>query len=200
MNDIETLQTEIEWETAALTWRRKIDLPQVRRQVQEHISEMGREGQYIRLLALLDQLMDAKEDLFWRFKRYEANAAAGRPYVERAIIAAFIPEHERNVEKIRREVDYLRGVLFRPDRKRTNGDRLTDEQIERARVHPISDLIEVRHNLARCISGTHQDKNPSMDCRNNFAYCHACGFHADAIGVYQKLHGATFRDAVKILS
>ncbi len=196
MNDIETLQAEIEWETAALTWRRKVDLPQVRRQVQEHIAEMGREGQYMRLLALYDQLMETEEDLFWRFKRYEANAAAGRPYAERAIIAAFIPENERRVEKIQREIDSLHGVLFKP--ARAKHDRVTPEMVERAKEYPIEHLVEVgRGGMARCISGEHEDRHASMQATGHFVYCHACGFHADAIGVYQKIHGVGFREAVE---
>ncbi len=199
MSDIEILQADFEWETAALAWRRNVDLPEVCRRVREHIAEMGRQGYYMRLLALLDQVTDAEEDLYWRYRRYEANAAAGRPYAERAIIAAFIPEHEREVEKMSREIDRLRNVLFRPEKDAARF-RITDEQIERARAYPIENLVEVnRAGMARCISGEHEDRHASMQATNGFVFCHSCGFKGDAIALYMKLNGTSFTEAVRAL-
>lgn len=79
--------------------------------------------------------------------------------------------------------------------------QVTDLMIERARAYPIARLIEVkRGNRTHCISPEHDDRNPSMDIRNNFCYCYACGFQADSIKAYQVLHGCTFPEAVRRLN
>lgn len=79
--------------------------------------------------------------------------------------------------------------------------QITDLMIERARAYPITRLIEVkRGNRTHCISPEHDDRNPSMDIRNNFCYCYACGFQADSIKTYQVLHHCTFPEAVRALN
>lgn len=75
---------------------------------------------------------------------------------------------------------------------------ITPNMIELAKEFPISSLIELDRNKAKCIN--HNDKHPSMDCRNNFVYCYSCGYSADAIGVYRKIHGVGFVEAVKALT
>lgn len=74
-------------------------------------------------------------------------------------------------------------------------------EIEIARGYPIDNLLEVdMHSRAICISPDHEDKTPSMDVRNGFCYCYACGYHGDVINVAQKLWNCSFIDAVKILN
>lgn len=81
---------------------------------------------------------------------------------------------------------------------RKSGD-ITDLMIDRARAYPIENLIEAKGGRARCVSPDHLDKKPSMDIRNNFCYCYACGFQADPIKVYMLLKGCTFPEAVRAL-
>jgi hypothetical protein len=195
MAEIDILQIEIEWEVAAEKWRREVDLPRVRRIIQEHRQEMGREGQYLRLFALYDQLEEAKEDQFWRRKRYEASTAANRPYDERGMITWFIREAEPQIEKIRREIALLQVALFQPQHMR--GHRISPGMIERAKEYPIENIVEAHRGMARCIF--HEDQNPSMSIKNNFAHCFSCGKTADVIEVYQKLNGATFPEAVRAM-
>lgn len=79
--------------------------------------------------------------------------------------------------------------------------RITQADIERARQHPIENLLpNVRNGKTRCISGTHKDSHPSLDVRRNFAYCYSCGFHGDAIFVCMKVDGVDFVTAVKKLN
>jgi len=195
MAEMDILQAEIECEAAAVKWRREVDLPRVRRVIQEHRQEMGRDGQFLRLFALYDQLEEAKEDQFWRRKRYGANAAASRPYVERVLIAWFIQEDARQLEKIRREIAVIQAALFQPQRVRRH--RITPEMIERAKEYPVENIVEARRGMAPCIF--HDDRNPSMYVKNNFVHCFSCGKTADVIEVYQKIHGATFPEAVEAL-
>lgn len=86
------------------------------------------------------------------------------------------------------------------DRPARNG-QITDLMIEQARAYPIEKLVEVKRGMRiNCISPDHQDKHPSMDIRNGYAYCYACGFHADSIKVYMTLRGCTFPEAVRALN
>lgn len=81
------------------------------------------------------------------------------------------------------------------------GNRITQTDIERARAYPIENLLhDIRNDKTHCISGTHEDKHPSMDIRNNFAYCYSCGWHGDVIAVYMKINDTDFTSAVKALN
>ena len=84
-------------------------------------------------------------------------------------------------------------------RVKTGEGKISDEQIARAKEYPIGELLEVRNGMARCISGTHEDKKPSMNCKNNYAYCHTCNFTSDTIGIYMRLNNCSFIEAVKAL-
>lgn len=65
------------------------------------------------------------------------------------------------------------------------GNRITQTDIERAKAYPIESLLQnIKGGKTHCIGGTHKDKHPSMDVRNNFAHCYSCGWHGDAIGVF----------------
>jgi hypothetical protein len=102
-------------------------------------------------------------------------------------------QHRGDVEK---KKELLSGIKTLERKLETD---ITDDDIERARNFPIENLLEVgRNGMALCIG--HDDKRPSMNCKNNFAYCHSCGFHADSIGIYMKLNNAGFIEAVKALS
>lgn len=77
-------------------------------------------------------------------------------------------------------------------------DGVTSLDIERAVEYPIERIVEVTRGMALCVE--HDDKKPSMNCRNNFAYCHSCGFTGNSIVVYRKVHNVGFREAVNFLS
>lgn len=76
---------------------------------------------------------------------------------------------------------------------------LTSEMIERARNYPLEQLVQINaKGFATCVFHS-PDKNPSMYCKKGYAYCFACGEQADAIKLYQTLHGVSFPEAVKSL-
>lgn len=94
---------------------------------------------------------------------------------------------------------YEMGLNFKNTGK-GKGNRITQTDIERARAYPIENLLQnVRGGKTHCISGTHEDKHPSMDIRNNFAHCYSCGWHGDVVSVYAKLHGTDFVASVRDL-
>ncbi|KXK29368.1 MAG: DNA primase [Candidatus Brocadia sinica] len=81
------------------------------------------------------------------------------------------------------------------------GNRITQTDIERAKAYPIESLLQnIKGGKTHCIGGTHKDKHPSMDVRNNFAHCYSCGWHGDAIGVFMQVNGVNFITAVKTLN
>lgn len=81
------------------------------------------------------------------------------------------------------------------------GEWITQADIERARSYPIENLLHnVRNGKTHCVSGGHGDRHPSMDIRNNFAYCYSCGWHGDVIAVCMQVNGVNFITAVKTLS
>ena len=71
--------------------------------------------------------------------------------------------------------------------------------VERARNYPIENIIKVRRGKAIC--PFHDEKTPSFHVySDNHAYCFGgCGRHYDAIDVAMKVHGVSFKDAVKML-
>ncbi len=102
-------------------------------------------------------------------------------------------QHRGEIEK---KKNLLEGIKKLERKLETD---ITPDEIERARSYPIDQLLKVgRNGMAICID--HDDKRPSMNCKNNFAYCHSCGYHADSIGIYMKLHNANFIEAVKALT
>ena len=74
---------------------------------------------------------------------------------------------------------------------------ITDVMIERAKEYPMSQLIAITNDMAYCIN--HAESDRSMNCKDNYAYCHVCGWKGDVIDVKMKLDNLSFTDAVKSL-
>jgi len=173
---------------------RRVELPRVRADIRAFIEEMENEGNCIRLWALHEQLSDAEADLTDRYRRYERSRLEDRPYINRSLIASFIPDVEARIEKLNRQI---RGLLAEAE-GRTPKDRITDEMIERAREYPIESLIgNGRSGNVLCI--VHEEKHPSMSLKGNRARCFSCGYYGDSIDVYMKLNGVGFVEAVRAL-
>jgi hypothetical protein len=71
--------------------------------------------------------------------------------------------------------------------------------VEKAKTFLITDLIQFKHRVAKCIF--HDDKNASMYYypQTNTCYCFGCQTCADSIKVYQTLNNCSFVEAVKKL-
>ena len=76
---------------------------------------------------------------------------------------------------------------------------ITDEDIDRARNHPITNLIEFKHGKASAFC--HEDKQPSLyhATRTNRANCPVCDKSFDSIGVLMYRDNYMFQSAVKAL-
>ena len=77
-------------------------------------------------------------------------------------------------------------------------NKITSDMIERAKEYPIENIVKVnKKGFALCPE--HDDHRPSMDCRNNFCYCYACGWTGSVLDLYMKLHNTDFATAVEFL-
>lgn len=99
--------------------------------------------------------------------------------------------NEKKVEKLVKRIENY-GKTYEPN--------YNDSEIQRARDYPIRQLLnEPTATVIRCISPDHEDKTPSMQITGNFAYCHGCGQHFDAISIYQIQHDCDFKTALTAL-
>ena len=155
---------------------------------------------YAEELATIEQMLLAIRDhLQEREARRQGQEDGVYRRLNEKIMRAYLKEHDRLTAK----AGYLMSVISeivgeKPAESRT-GRGVTDTEIERARQYPLENLIESKRGMARCISGTHEDRIASMQTTGNFCFCHTCGFRADVIAVYQKLHGVSFPNAVRAL-
>jgi DNA primase len=78
--------------------------------------------------------------------------------------------------------------------------RDADDEVERAKLYPISQLIKV-NKVRKALCPFHADKTPSFHVfPDNHGYCFACGRRADVIDVYRELHHCGFKEAVEELN
>jgi DNA primase len=88
---------------------------------------------------------------------------------------------------------------YSKERYGEDSHRVTKQQIDDAMETKIENIIKVNH-AKKAICVNHEEKTPSMDCRNNFAYCYGCGYKANVIQLYMQIHKMGFKKAVELLS
>lgn len=111
----------------------------------------------------------------------------------KAVMLGIINQWQQIQKKIIGELTYM---LY-PNPK---NNQISPEMIARAREYPIDKLIEFNKGKARCISGAHEDKHPSMSIKDNYAHCFSCGYNADSIKVTIQIKNLSFKEAVKWLN
>ena len=96
------------------------------------------------------------------------------------------------------EIFYLFGKIKRTE---VYTESITDEDIERAKEHPIENLIEL-DSRGKAIAWCHDDKNASMTLwkGKNKVRCWACSRTYDPIDILVERDGLSFIEAVKRLS
>ncbi len=193
MTDLEYQEMVIS--DAALTkWRNAVDMPRVRARIHEHKNEMAREGEWLRIFALMEQIAEIQDHLLdasISYEKHKTNLMSGH------MIADRVARLMKNKDKLKRERDYLLEKGLEAFGQKPKQDTVTPDMIERAKAYPIDNFIDARRGMALCLF--HEDHRPSMFIKNNFAYCFSCGKTADTIDVYRKLYGATFPEAVQAL-
>ena len=95
------------------------------------------------------------------------------------------------------EIYYLFGKIKRTE---VYTESITDEDIERAKEHPIENLIEL-DSRGKAIAWCHEDKNASMTLwkGKNRVRCWACSKTYNPIDILVERDGLTFIEAVKRL-
>ncbi len=108
------------------------------------------------------------------------------------------------LQRLEQEHRRLSGQLRALEGKNKE-NRLTDQQIERARGRSLEDILieEPVKGYIPCplhAERTGQpDGHPSMLVRGGFGYCFSCAGHVDALGYMMKVRGLPFRAAVEAL-
>lgn len=150
-----------------------------------------------------DKIKLLSEKIAGVYRDYERSMWNDEPYADRAIRLA-VSGVDR-MEKLRRGI---RGRQLHKDEmekaKSTPGyvsDRISDQDIERARLYPLERLIPdfdmARAGYVRC--RWHEDKKPSMLVKNGFGYCFTCAKSVDSIRWLMEVDNMGFIDAVKYL-
>jgi hypothetical protein len=95
---------------------------------------------------------------------------------------------------------HIKEMEARP-KKTYRGPRVEGNEVERAKQYPISDLIKFNASgSAKCIFHAEKESSLHYYSDDNHCYCFGgCGRAYDAIDVYRKLNGSTFREAVRAL-
>lgn len=137
-----------------------------------------------------------KEALFMRFRFVRAEMlkelaemdATDCPVMSRVALNRFM--------ELARE---QRALLMAAKQKNTTVG-ITDEQIERARQYPVTQLIDFQRGKSR--AWCHEDRNPSLYLapRINKAVCPVCAKYFDPIAIVMGRDGLTFTEAVRRLA
>lgn len=94
--------------------------------------------------------------------------------------------------------DLRRKLSFCTPNKKQSPDRISDQDIERAKLVPISAYIKVPASK-KVLCLFHTDKVPSMHVYGTTYHCFSCGAHGSVIDIVMKLYGLKFIDAIKRL-
>ena len=94
--------------------------------------------------------------------------------------------------------DLKRKLSFCVPNKKQTTNRISDQDIERAKLVPISTYIKVSASK-KVLCLFHTDKVPSMHIYETTYHCFSCGAHGSVIDIVMKLYGLKFIDAVKRL-
>lgn len=101
------------------------------------------------------------------------------------------------VDPIFRELSEERELLLINKMERRNG---AVGDVDKARQYPIENIIQFKHDFAKCL--WHDDKDPSLHFikDRNTAHCFSCDKSFDSIEAARKVWGLSFKDAVKKLT
>jgi len=164
---------------------------EIQKTVNEFKEELGDYGKCLRLSALYEQLYDIEDEIIWRHEEYEKIMKNDGAYLDRAFIGRPLPMLEKKLKQLEMGI---RCLVYEKSIKK--GD-ITGEMIARAKAYPIENLLNIKCHMALCLN--HSESHPSMNCKNNFVYCHSCGWTGDVIDVRMKLENLNFVEAVKSL-
>lgn len=77
-----------------------------------------------------------------------------------------------------------------------NAGRITQSDIERAKLVPIESLFSFKRKGKRVSCPLHDDNDPSASIKDNKLRCFVCNTTLDTIELTRKIHGLSFVEAV----
>lgn len=168
-----------------------VEMPRIRKAIEDFKYEMGNEGKCMTLEALYEQLWKREDEILDRYNLYKSLSDEDAPYIEKAIVSHEIPILEKKKDELKMRIRML--VAYAEGKVKNT---LTPEMIIRAREYPITELLggSKRGNYL-CIN--HAEKHPSMGVKNNRARCFSCGWAGDSIDTAMLLWNCDFIEAVK---
>lgn len=120
-----------------------------------------------------------------------------RASVREMMIKNGVEHYQRTLKRI---------ASMEASRRNPYREKLTDDMIDRAREHPISDLYdgqlrgpESGRRFGRCPFHSESTGSFCIHPDNRWSCFGACSEHGDSISFYQKLNGVSFKEAVKAL-
>ncbi len=183
------MEIEIEW--AEIEKKLNQEAKVKRREL---VSEMGEEGQLMRLPALFEKELYFGIELRESMLKYDRMSREGKPYEVRAIMVENIARMEKEVRKIKNEI---KGILY-VTRQGEDENKITPYMIEKAKNYPIGNLLGTDKNIINC--PFHEDKHPSAGIKNNKLHCFTCGETWSGLDIIMKQQGLNFPDAVRRLN
>lgn len=158
----------------------------VKTRVESFKKELGREGQWLRWIALLDQTLGYKAILSELKKRYQTLNVR-----EKVIAGNTLKELD---EQIRKRI----SEMYRIDRT-LQGEisGISQEDIDHARTVDVRVLFDTARDKVLC--PFHNDHHPSATVKGGFFHCFTCNTTHDAIGICMNRDGMTFKQAVEFL-
>jgi hypothetical protein len=169
-------------------YRQFLSLP-IHKKISEFIAEQNprwvteRRKEY-----LMDVMQKAVEQTFGEMDYFDGLNHRGR-VLEAVLTSDKIKTLVAKIAKLQTEIYLL---------KKPTSNRITDDDIRRAREYPFEELYEFRHGMALC--PFHDDHSPSFSLHNNKATCFgACGRTWDTIAFLMDYQGLSFVDAVRRL-
>lgn len=130
-------------------------------------------------------------------KDLEANPADSRWRDD--LIKDYGRREVKRIEKETRHTHEQIALLHRIGNKKLQEKEgkviITEAMIQKAKEYPLDQLVQVnKQGFAKCV--WHNDKNPSMFCKKNFANCFSCNNNGDTIAVLRQRDKIGFREAV----
>ena len=140
-------------------------------------------NKYDRLVKEMESQMDMVERLNLTQEQKEFHAQVREYFIEADI---------KNVERRIKDID--RYLI-----KNVPTNKITNEDIERAKEYDWNNLIKLKRGFAKCPFHNEKTASFSINKKTNHGHCFGCGWTGDTIDFIQKLEGLNFLQAVNAL-
>jgi hypothetical protein len=177
----------------------QVELPRVRKEIEEFKAEIereyGREWVRERRLEYLERrLKEVKKRIEQNYIDFFDGLKRDIPFWLRQAVLEInrTQELEEERERLEKEIYFLK---FNSEIKKKG---ISELEIERALNFPFKNLIQA-NQMEMAICPFHPDKRPSFWIKNNWGYCFGCKWHGNTIKFLMDRNKMSFPEAVKAL-